>query len=148
MSCGVLCSQRAASALVQWQYQCGYRVAIPQVYLSFVMCVCVYIYIVCRMFITVRQLSIPFKNPRLRQSVVSTVTKEGLSNGDHLFHKLHSVVAALLHVKTCGSFPPEGTSSILVVCPAKTALILRLLQQWCLVALGTQVHHYNAVQEH
>ena len=27
-------------------------------------------------------------------------------------------------------------------------LILRLLQQWCLVALGTQVHHYNAVQEH
>jgi len=70
---------------------------------------------------TVLSAKIPFKNPRLKQPVVSTVIGEGLPNGVHLFHKLHSVVAAPLPVKTCGSFPPKGPS-VLVACPAKIVL--------------------------
>lgn len=71
---------------------------------------------------TVLSAKIPFKNPRLRQPVVSTGIGEGLPKGAHLSHKLLSVVAAPLPVKTCSSFPSKWPSSFLVACPAKIAL--------------------------
>jgi hypothetical protein len=71
---------------------------------------------------TVLSATVPFKNPRLRQPVLSTVLGEALPYGAHLFHKLHSVVAAPLPVKTCGSFLPKWPPSVLVACPAKIAL--------------------------
>jgi hypothetical protein len=76
-------------------------------------CVCVYIYSLSNVYYSKAVLSakIPFKNPRLR-----------LPYGAHLFHKLHSVVAAPLPVKTGGSFPPMRPSSVLVACLAKIAL--------------------------
>jgi acetyl-CoA carboxylase alpha subunit len=87
-------------------------------------CVCVCIHGLSNVYYskTVIPATISFKNARLRQPVLSTIIGEGLPNGAHLFHKLHSVVAAPLSVKTCGSFPPKGQSSVLVAWSAKIAL--------------------------
>jgi len=90
-------------------------------------CVCLYTYSLSNAYYskTVLSATIPFKNPRLRQPVVSTVIGQDLIKGAHLFHKSHSAVTAPLPVKTCGSLPPKKPSSDLVACRAKIALVTR-----------------------